>query len=51
MDVQNGIRLMLSIFPAIGTVLSVVFIAMYPLNERTMGRITLELNEKRSANT
>ncbi len=50
MDVQTGIRLMLSIFPAIGTILSVVFIALYPLNERTMGRITIELNEKRSAN-
>jgi len=50
MDVQNGIRLMLSIFPAVGTVLSVIFIAMYPLNEQTMSRITIELNEKRSAN-
>ncbi|MBK6963319.1 MAG: MFS transporter [Bacteroidales bacterium] len=50
MDVQTGIRLMLSIFPAVGTVLSVIFIAMYPLNERTMSRITIELNEKRSAN-
>jgi GPH family glycoside/pentoside/hexuronide:cation symporter len=46
-DVQNGIRLMLSIFPAIGTVLSVIFIALYPLNEKTMGKISLELNEKR----
>lgn len=46
-DVQNGIRLMLSIFPAIGTVLSVIFISLYPLNEKTMSKISLELNEKR----
>jgi GPH family glycoside/pentoside/hexuronide:cation symporter len=46
-EVQNGIRLMLSIFPAIGTVLSVIFISIYPLNEKTMSRVSLELNEKR----
>ncbi len=46
-DVQNGIRLMLSIFPAIGTVLSVIFISLYPLNEKTMSKISLELNKKR----
>ena len=48
-DVQNGIRLMLSFFPAIGTILSVIFISLYPLNETTMGRISKELNEKRLA--
>jgi GPH family glycoside/pentoside/hexuronide:cation symporter len=48
-DVQTGIKLMLSIFPAIGTVLSVIFISMYPLSERRMGQISLELNEKRAA--
>ena len=47
-EVQTGIRLMLSIFPAIGTVLSVIFIAMYPLNEEKMLIITRELNEKRN---
>jgi len=46
-DVQNGIRLMLSVFPAIGTILSVLFISLYPLNESTMGQISKELNEKR----
>jgi GPH family glycoside/pentoside/hexuronide:cation symporter len=46
-EVQNGIRLMLSIFPAIGTVLSVIFISIYPLNEKTMAKVSLELNEKR----
>lgn len=48
-DVQAGIKLMLSIFPAIGTVLSVIFISLYPLSERKMGQISLELNEKRAA--
>lgn len=46
-DVQTGIRLMMSVFPAIGTILSVVFIAFYPLNESKIARITKELNEKR----
>lgn len=46
-DVQTGIKLMLSIFPAIGTILSVIFISLYPLNETTMGNISKELNEKR----
>jgi len=48
-NVQSGIKLMLSIFPAIGTVLSVIFISMYPLSERKMVQISLELNEKRAA--
>ncbi|MFZ4546321.1 MAG: MFS transporter [Bacteroidales bacterium] len=46
-EVQNGIRLMLSIFPAVGTILSVIFISIYPLNEKTMNRVSIELNEKR----
>jgi glycoside/pentoside/hexuronide:cation symporter, GPH family len=46
-DVQNGIRLMLSVFPAIGTILSVIFISLYPLNETKMDTISKELNEKR----
>lgn len=49
-DVQTGIRFMLSIFPAVGTLLSVIFISMYPLSENTMGKITAELNEKRMLN-
>ena len=49
-DVQTGIRLMLSVFPAVGTLLSVIFISMYPLSEKTMGKITAELNEKRMEN-
>ena len=46
-DVQTGIRLMLSFFPAIGTLLSVLFIAFYPLNEKHMHTVTSELKEKR----
>ncbi len=46
-DVQNGIRLMISIFPAIGTILSVVFISLYPLNESKIEQISKELNNKR----
>lgn len=49
-DVQTGIRLMLSVFPAVGTLLSVIFISMYPLSEKTMGKITAELNIKRMEN-
>lgn len=49
-EAQNGIRLMLSILPAIGTILSVLFIAFYPLNEKKMAAITESLNEKRNLN-
>jgi GPH family glycoside/pentoside/hexuronide:cation symporter len=50
-EVQTGIRLMLSLFPAIGTVLSVIFIALYPLNEKMMGKISAELSLKRQSET
>ncbi len=46
-EAQEGIRLMLSFLPAIGTVLSVVFIFLYPLNERNIKEITNSLNAKR----
>jgi GPH family glycoside/pentoside/hexuronide:cation symporter len=46
-NVQTGIRLMLSVFPAIGTVLSVIFISMYPLNEKSMTKISNELSDRR----
>lgn len=32
--VQNGIRAMMSLLPAAGTILSVVFICCYPLGEK-----------------
>ena len=44
---QTGIRWMLSILPAIGAVLSVVFISVYPLSEQKLERITAELTRKR----
>jgi GPH family glycoside/pentoside/hexuronide:cation symporter len=44
---QLGIRLMLSILPAIGAVLSVLFIFFYPLSEKKLVLITSELNQKR----
>ncbi len=44
---QEGIRLMLSFLPAIGTVLSVLFIFFYPLSEKKMSRISDELRDMR----
>ena len=44
----RGIRLFLSFLPAIGTVLSVIFISMYPLSEKKMEEITKNLEQKRN---
>jgi GPH family glycoside/pentoside/hexuronide:cation symporter len=46
-ETLTGIRMMLSFFPAIGTALSVIFIAFYPLNEKKLIAIVSELNEQR----
>ena len=43
----SGIKMSLSFLPAIGTILSVVFISMYPLTENKMKDITTELEHKR----
>ncbi len=43
----NGIKMFLSILPAIGTVLSVIFISLYPLSELKMKDITSTLEAKR----
>ncbi len=43
----NGIRLILSFFPAIGALLSAVFIFFYKLNENLMKKIGVELEGKR----
>jgi GPH family glycoside/pentoside/hexuronide:cation symporter len=40
---QNGIRMMLSFYPAIGTLLGVGFMMIYPLNEKMMQKISIEL--------
>lgn len=44
----NGLRMFLSFLPAIGTVLSIVFIIFYPLTEDKMHQITNELEAKRA---
>ena len=43
----SGIKMFLSFLPAVGTILSVVFISMYPLTEKKMKDITTELERKR----
>lgn len=43
----HGIKMFLSFLPAVGTVLSVIFISMYPLSEKKMKVITAELEAKR----
>jgi GPH family glycoside/pentoside/hexuronide:cation symporter len=44
---QNGIRMMLSFFPAIGTFAAAVFMMIYPLNESTMKKISADLTSAR----
>ncbi|MBE8722631.1 MFS transporter [Sphingobacterium pedocola] len=46
-ETLSGIRMFLSFFPAIGTVLSVLFISLYPLSEKKMLDITIELEKRR----
>jgi GPH family glycoside/pentoside/hexuronide:cation symporter len=45
--VQTGILLMLSFLPAIGSVLSIVFIALYPLSESRVAEIAIALEQRR----
>ena len=44
----QGIKMFLSILPAIGALLSLAFIYFYPLSEQRMKQITHELEEKRA---
>ena len=44
----QGIKMFLSILPAIGAFLSLAFIYFYPLSEQKMKQITQELEEKRA---
>ena len=46
----HGIKMFLSFLPAVGTALSVFFISLYPLSERRMRSIMVELENKRAAN-
>lgn len=43
----HGIKMFLSWLPAVGTVLSILFISLYPLSEERMCEITNQLNAKR----
>jgi len=44
---QQGIRMMLSIFPAIGAFLAAFFIFIYPLKDSFLAKIETELGERR----
>lgn len=46
--VLDGLRHMMSFLPAIGTILSVLFISFYPLNEKFLHQISNDLNKRRS---
>jgi GPH family glycoside/pentoside/hexuronide:cation symporter len=46
---QNGIRLMVSIFPAIGALVSALFMLIYPLKENFLANIENELAARRAA--
>lgn len=46
----NGIKMFLSFLPAIGCILSVVFVSCYPLSDKKMKEITEELNKRRNGN-
>ena len=46
---QQGIRLMLSIYPAIGALLAAFFMFIYPLKESLLEKIENELAERRKA--
>lgn len=48
-DTQNGIRAMLSIYPAIGALLAAVFMFIYPLKESLLEKIEGELADRRKA--
>lgn len=45
----GGIRLMLSVFPAIGALLSAIFIYTYQLSDKYMEQISNELNTRRKS--
>jgi GPH family glycoside/pentoside/hexuronide:cation symporter len=48
-EAQTGIRMMLSFFPAIGTLLGAFFMFIYPLKESFMENIEGELAERRAS--
>jgi len=48
-EAQTGIKMMLSFFPAIGTLLGAFFMFIYPLSEKMMVVISSDLAERREA--
>ena len=44
---QNGIRMMVSIYPAIGALVSGLFMLIYPLKEKFLNNIEAELAARR----
>ncbi len=48
-ETQTGIKMMLSFFPAIGTLLGAFFMFIYPLSEKKMAEISSDLAERRQA--
>ncbi|MFA5301568.1 MAG: MFS transporter [Bacteroidales bacterium] len=46
----QGVRLMMSFLPAIGCILAIIAIAVYPLGEKKVLEITAQLNERRAMN-
>ena len=44
----QGIKMFMSLLPAAGTLLSIVFISMYPLSEKKMLEISAELKSRRA---
>jgi GPH family glycoside/pentoside/hexuronide:cation symporter len=48
-NTQNGIRMMVSIYPAIGALISAAFMLIYPLKEKFLVSIASELADRRVA--
>lgn len=46
----QGIKMFMSFFPAVGTILSIIFISFYPLSEKKMERISKSLKVRREKN-
>ncbi|HOO42645.1 MAG TPA: MFS transporter [Bacteroidales bacterium] len=46
----QGVRLMMSFLPAIGCILAIIAISIYPLGEKKVMEITAELNKRRAMN-
>ncbi len=46
---QNGIRMMMSFYPAVGALASAAFMLIYPLKETLMDKVESELAARRAA--